>query len=211
MISSEIKPESRHESKTRFLDAVLHAFRSKGYSAPRIEDICEAAGLTEGSFFHHFGSKDELALEAAKYWTEGTDALFASAPYGNHADPLDSLPAYMDFRKSLMRGELSNFTCLIGTLVQEDYETHPAIRDACNRGISEQASTPVSDIEEAKRRGGIEGKWTAESLALLPAGYHPGRIHSGQGSTRCGDRGPMHRPPSSLSRDPFAQPRKEMV
>jgi TetR/AcrR family transcriptional repressor of nem operon len=211
MISSEIELESRHESKTRLLDAALHVFRGKGYSATRIEDISEeAAGLTKGSFFHHFGSKEELALEAAKYRTEGTDALFASAPYCNHADPLDSLLAYVDFGKSLMQGELSNFTCPMGTMVQEVYETHPAIRDACNRGISEQASTPVSDIEEAKRQRGIEGKWTAVSLALYSQ-YHPGRVHSGQGSTRCGDRGPMHRPPSSLSRDPFAQPGKETV
>jgi TetR/AcrR family transcriptional repressor of nem operon len=166
MISTEIKLESRHESKTRFLDAALHVFRSKGYSPTRIEDICEAAGLTKGGFLHHFDSKEELALEAAKYWTEGTDALFASAPYCNHADPLDSLLAYVDFRKSLMQGELSNFTCLMGTMVQEVYETHPAIRDACNRGISEHASTLVSDIEEAKRQRRIEVKWTAESLAL---------------------------------------------
>jgi TetR/AcrR family transcriptional regulator, transcriptional repressor for nem operon len=36
---------------------------------PRIEDICEAAGLTKGSFFHHFDSKEDLALAAADYWS----------------------------------------------------------------------------------------------------------------------------------------------
>jgi TetR/AcrR family transcriptional regulator, transcriptional repressor for nem operon len=39
--------------------------RSKGYSAATIEDICQTAGLTKGSFLHHFKSKEELALAAA--------------------------------------------------------------------------------------------------------------------------------------------------
>src|SRR5580698_2355829 len=60
--------ETRHDSKTRFLDAALHVIRAKGYSATRIEDVCEAAGLTKGSFFYHFESKKGLALEAADYW-----------------------------------------------------------------------------------------------------------------------------------------------
>ena len=158
--------ETRHESKTRILDAALHVIRAKGYSATRIEDICEAAGLTKGSFFHHFDSKEELALAAADYWIEGTSEFFASAPFHDLADPLDRLLAYVDFRKSLIMGELSDFTCLAGTMVQEVYDTHPAIRDACNRSISEHAATLVPDIEEAMRLRGMQPEWTAESLAL---------------------------------------------
>ncbi len=158
--------EIRHESKTKLLNAALHVIRAKGYSATRIEDICEAANLTKGSFFHHFDSKEALALAAADYWIEGTGALFASAPYHAPADPLDRLLAYVDFRKALLMGELPDFTCLVGTMVQEVYDTHPAIRDACNRSISEHAATLVPDIEEAMRRRDMHPDWTAESLAL---------------------------------------------
>ena len=158
--------ESRHESKTKLLEAALHVIRAKGYSATRVEDVCEAAGLTKGSFFHHFDSKEALALAAADYWIEGTGALFASAPYHGPADPLDRLLAYVDFRKALLKGELPDFTCLIGTMVQEVYDTHPAIRDACDRSISGHAATLVPDIEEAMRRRGMHPDWTAESLAL---------------------------------------------
>jgi TetR/AcrR family transcriptional repressor of nem operon len=158
--------EIRHESKTRLLDAAVQVIRAKGYSATRIEDVCEAANLTKGSFFHHFDSKEGLALAAADYWIEGTGAMFASAPYHLPADPLDRLLAYVDFRKALLKGELAEFTCLIGTMVQEVYDTHPAIRDACNRSISEHAATLVPDIEEAMRRRDMHPDWTAESLAL---------------------------------------------
>ncbi len=158
--------ESRHESKTRLLQAALHVIRAKGYSATRIEDICEAAGLTKGSFFHHFESKEALALAAADYWNEMTGGLFACAPYRAHTDPLVRLLAYIDFRKYLLHGDLPDFTCLVGTMVQEVYDTHPDLRDACNRSISGHAETLIPDIEEAMRQRGMHPNWTAESLAL---------------------------------------------
>ena len=49
-----------HQSKTKFLDAALRVIRTKGYTATRIDDVCAAAGLTKGSFFHHFKSKEEI-------------------------------------------------------------------------------------------------------------------------------------------------------
>lgn len=162
--------ETRHESKTRILDAALQVIRQKGYSATRIEDVCEAAGLTKGSFFHHFNSKEELAIAAADYWSEVTSALFASAPYHAPADPLDRVLAYVDFRKTLLRGDLPEFTCLVGTMTQEVYGTHPAIRAACNASISSHAGTLVPDIEAAMKQYGVHGDWTAESLALFTQG-----------------------------------------
>jgi TetR/AcrR family transcriptional repressor of nem operon len=155
-----------HESKTKLLDAALHVFRSKGYAATRVEDICASAGLTKGSFFHHFKSKEELALAAAEYWSAITGELFASAPYRFLADPLDRLLAYVDFRKALLQGELPQFTCLVGTMVQEVYDTHPAIRDACEKSITDHAATLEADIAQAMRKYAVDADWTARSLAL---------------------------------------------
>lgn len=158
--------ETRHESKTKLLNAALHVIRAKGYSATRIEDICETAGLTKGSFFHHFDSKEELALAAADYWTEGSGVLFGSASYHSVTSPIDRLLAYIDLRRSLLQGDLADFTCLAGTMVQEIYDTHPELREACNRSISSHAATLVPDIEEAIRLRGMNPDWSAESLAL---------------------------------------------
>ena len=52
------KVQTQHESKIRFLDAAVQVIRAKGYSAMTIDDVCLAAGLTKGSFFHHFKSKE---------------------------------------------------------------------------------------------------------------------------------------------------------
>jgi TetR/AcrR family transcriptional repressor of nem operon len=157
---------AKNDSKTKLLNAALHVIRAKGYTATRIEDICETAGLTKGSFFHHFKSKEDLALEAAKYWDAVTGGLFAAAPYRALPDPLDRFLGYIDFRKALLRGELTQFTCLVGTMVQEVYDTHPHLRDACDKSISDHAARVQADIAEAMQQHGIQADWTAESLAL---------------------------------------------
>jgi TetR/AcrR family transcriptional repressor of nem operon len=158
--------DKKHESKTKFLDAAMHVIRVKGYTATRIEDICDEAGLTKGSFFHHFSSKEELAVATAGHWGEVTGGLFVTAPFRKLADPLDRVLGYVDFRKALLQGEVSDFTCLVGTMVQEVYETNPEIRNACNKSISDHAATVEVDIAEAMQKYGIVADWTAESLAL---------------------------------------------
>jgi TetR/AcrR family transcriptional repressor of nem operon len=159
-------PHSRHESKSRLLDAALHVIRAKGYAAATVDDICDYAGLTKGSFFHHFAGKEELALEAAAHFSALAGDLFAAAPHLALSDPLDRLLGYVDFRKAILRGELPDFTCLLGTLVQETYDTHPAIRRACEKGISEHAASLEADIAEAMRKYKVGADWSAKSLAL---------------------------------------------
>jgi TetR/AcrR family transcriptional regulator, transcriptional repressor for nem operon len=161
-----IMVEPIHPSKEKLLDAALQVIRGKGYTATRIEDICEAAGLTKGSFFHHFKSKEELAVAAAEHWSSVTAALFETAPYHRHADPLDRVLGYIDYRKELLRGAIPEFTCLVGTMVQEAYDTEPEIRDACDRCISDHAAKVEQDIAQAMTAYGIEADWTANSLAF---------------------------------------------
>lgn len=161
-----IATETQHESKRKLLDAALHVIRSKGYTATRVEDVCEEAGLTKGSFFHHFKTKEELAVAAAEYWSLTTGQLFRGAEYHAAKDPLDRLLAYVDLRKAMLKGELPEFTCLVGTMVQEVYETHPQLRDACEASIWGHAATLEPDIAEAIRIHGVHGNWTARSLAL---------------------------------------------
>jgi TetR/AcrR family transcriptional repressor of nem operon len=158
--------EAPHESKVRFLDAALHVIRAKGYSATRVEDICEAAGLTKGSFFHHFDTKEDLALAAAGHFAAMADALFATASYRSLTDPRERLLGYVDFRIAILQGSLAEFTCLLGTMLQETYDTHPAIRAACDTHISAHAARVAEDIAEAKRRYAPDAPWSAESLAL---------------------------------------------
>ena len=153
-------------AREKLLDAALFVIRSKGYSATTVDDLCHAAGVTKGAFFHHFESKEQLAVAAAGHFASRADRLFSQAPYRELPDPVDRLLAYVDFRKAILQGKLPQFTCLLGTMVQEAYETHPLIREACATHISEHADTLAADISLAIEQRGLKPEWTAESLAL---------------------------------------------
>jgi TetR/AcrR family transcriptional repressor of nem operon len=123
-------------TRTRLLLATIDLVRANGYAATRVEDVCSAAGVTKGSFFHHFESKEDLAVAAAAEWNERAARLFASAPYSLHRDPLDRLLGYVKYRRQILTGDTWEFTCYAGTTIQETHETNPTLRDACAEAIS---------------------------------------------------------------------------
>jgi TetR/AcrR family transcriptional regulator, transcriptional repressor for nem operon len=166
MNAPAVIPRAMAPAREKLLDAAFAVIREKGYVASTVDELCARAGVAKGSFFHHFKDKEALAVAAANHWSRTTGALFASAPYHRHKDPLDRVLGYVDFRRALLDGPVPDFTCLVGTMVQEIYATNPAIRDACDDSISGHAQTLEADITEAMKLRGIRAKWTPKSLAL---------------------------------------------
>jgi len=155
------------ESRTKLLESALHVIRAKGYAATTVDDICARAGLTKGSFFHHFKSKDELALGAVEHFSAMAQGLFAQAPYLGLEDPLDRLLGYVDFRAAMLDRELAEYTCLLGTLVQETYDSHPAIRTACDGAMTLHVEMLVRDVGLAKARYAPDAPWSVESVGYF--------------------------------------------
>ncbi|HRO10723.1 TetR/AcrR family transcriptional regulator [Amaricoccus sp.] len=142
------------DARTKLLDAAMAVIRGKGFAATSVDELCQTAGVTKGAFFHHFRSKEELGVAVAKHFGEMAAGLFATAPYQTMTDPLDRLLAYVDFRTAILAGEIPEYTCLLGTMVQEAYATHPAIRAACEREITGHALTLAPDIAALLARQG---------------------------------------------------------
>lgn len=161
-------PKSNTASQTRnkLLDAAMHVMRLKGYAATTVDDICRAAELTKGSFFHHFASKEELGIAAAQHFASMAAGVFATAPYRQLQDPVDRLLGYVDFRGAILQGPICEFACLLGTFVQELYDTHPAIRAACEGHLNDHVHNLAKDVAEAKQRYLPDAPWTPESLAV---------------------------------------------
>jgi TetR/AcrR family transcriptional repressor of nem operon len=159
-------PPSKPAARDKLLAAALSLVREKGYASTSVDELCAEAGVTKGAFFHHFRSKDALAVAAANHWSATTAAFFKSAPYHKHSDPLKRVLGYLDFRKAILKGELAEFTCLVGTMVQEVYHTNPEIRAACEASIIGHVAEIEVDIAKAMKRYRIRGSWSAASLAL---------------------------------------------
>lgn len=157
---------ARGSARVALLDAAHQLVRRQGWNATTVDQLCAAANVTKGAFFHHFESKDALGIAAARHWGAVTAPLFAGASYLRQRDPLERLMGYLDFRASLAQGPLEAFTCFAGTTVQETFATSEPIREACGAVITDHAATLVADFAAAIARRRPRMKVTAAGLAL---------------------------------------------
>lgn len=164
--SPDTVPPSRGDARAALLDASLALVRRQGWAATSIDQLCRAAGVTKGAFFHHFVSKEALGVAAARHWGTMTSSLFAQADYHQHADPLARIQGYLDFRAALAQGPLEQITCFAGTTVQETFATSDPIRAACGDTIFEHAQRLEADLRAAITLYPPAEPVTAESLAL---------------------------------------------
>jgi len=59
-----------------------------GYSATRVDDVIRKAGLSKGSFYHFFDSKESLGLAALDHYFADRVGRLAAGTYAAEADPL---------------------------------------------------------------------------------------------------------------------------
>src|SRR5262249_21895925 len=96
-------PQSNPQTRQKLLDAAQALMRTKGYTATSVDEICEAAGVTKGSFFHYFEGKEHLGRVVAQHYSASMREFFQAAPYHQLEDPLDRVFGRVDFLISFAR------------------------------------------------------------------------------------------------------------
>jgi len=108
------------ETRSRILEAAEERFALEGYDVTGVAEICQAAGVSKGAFYHHFSSKQEVYLELLNVWLEEMDKqlLVLGKATGNVPGRLlsmskvvrvvlhaaeEQLPIYLEFWTRAMR------------------------------------------------------------------------------------------------------------
>ncbi len=119
------------DARDRLLATAAKLLHERGYTAVSVSDICEAAGLKKGSFYHFFASKQALALAALDGYAEGNRAWLkrmAEGPGSVH-DKLQSMftGMYEAYRTHHREGNGPLLGCPIGNLAGEMAGRDPEI------------------------------------------------------------------------------------
>lgn len=152
-------------TKEKLLDAAKRLLLEKGFSATTIDDICNAAGVTKGSFFHYFESKEHLASSALEHYWTALQKVVLEAPFRRESDPLKRLYGFLDYAGSFHKIPTLDKGCLIGDLIQELYASHPKIRKQGNQYLSQWGEILEQDLKAAKEKYAPGSKIDTRGLA----------------------------------------------
>lgn len=152
-------------TKERLLDAAIRLMLAKGYTATGVEEICTEAGVTKGSFFHYFESKDGLAIAALDRFWRFQVQMLREGPFATLEDPLDRVFGYLDFFIAVMREPETPKSCLVGNLTQELSQTYPEIRSNCEKIFSWHTEMFRQMLDEAKKRYAPTRHFDPQSLS----------------------------------------------
>ncbi len=131
-------PRSGVDTKDRILEAARREIMRRGFAATSIDAIQDAAGISRGTFFYHFPTKDQLARTLLHRYAESdrelVDGLMARAEK-LASDPLQQLLIFVSLHEDLFAdSDDSDPGCLFGSFSYEaglfDDETHRAIKGA---------------------------------------------------------------------------------
>jgi TetR/AcrR family transcriptional repressor of nem operon len=156
------------QTKRKLVEASVELMRKQGFHATTVDDICSAAGVTKGGFFHYFKSKEDVAKATVEWFGESKASEFREAPFRKLSDPLDRVFGRLDYAK-LSAGGPSRVTkgCPIGMLAQELSSTHPELRDICHGYFLKLAKDLSEDLTEAKTLYAPNAEFNPQNVAML--------------------------------------------
>ena len=159
------QPNSK--TKTKLLDSAQELMAAKGFSATSVDEICQRAKLTKGSFFHYFESKEDLGKELLRRFSLSCQYKMKEAVL-KEVDPLKRVYGYLDFAVAMTQecsGSPSSQGCLVGNIAQQMSDTHPQIRRICAQVFDAWAKIFQGDLDQAKIKYALKSKLDTQSLA----------------------------------------------
>ncbi len=145
-------PRNPAATRQKLVGATVGLILKQGFSATSVDQICTAAGVTKGSFFHHFENKEALGLAAADWWGEMGTALYAAAWQDQDLDPLEQLHRFFDIMSGFTERPDEPCVCVVGMLSQEMTGTHPNFRGVCARHLDDWTRHVVKMLSAAKAK-----------------------------------------------------------
>lgn len=143
-----------NSTKERMLKAGLSMLLRHGYNDLGIQAVLKETGMPKGSFYHHFASKEDFALQVVERYMDevhnGFDELL-----GDHSlAPLDRVRKFFESTRDKYR-EDGYLGCMLGGLGQELSGVSPVFQEKIEACLSAIASRIADCMEQAQASGDL--------------------------------------------------------
>jgi TetR/AcrR family transcriptional repressor of nem operon len=161
------------DTRTRILAVARDMFHGRSYADVGIQEICEAARVQKGSFYHFFPSKRDLALAVidnmADDWAHGfvAEAFDRNLPPVERLDYLIDAAYYWQKASADMEGRMPG--CLFGNLALEMSTRDDVMRARLNAVFDKARDKFRETLDEAVRTGALAAMNTEATASAMLA------------------------------------------
>ena len=147
------------------LERSAPVFNQRGYAGASMSELVEATGIEKGGIYNHFGSKEELAVEAFDYAIDLIVEGYAAAQEGKVG--LDRLVALIEIFVDWSGHPLVQGGCPIMNTAIEADDTNPALAARARAAMDSWHRLIGSIVKEAKADDEIDAGVDPYELATL--------------------------------------------
>ncbi|MFF5403322.1 TetR/AcrR family transcriptional regulator [Streptomyces misionensis] len=161
---------ARMSTSERLIESTRELLWERGYVGTSPKAILERAGAGQGSMYHHFKGKPDLALTAIRRTAEELRAA-AERALGGPGTPYERIVAYLRRERAVLRG------CPIGRLTMDpDVMASDELRAPVDETLTWIRERIAGIVEEGKAQGQFApeldgGQIGAAVLATVQGGY----------------------------------------
>jgi TetR/AcrR family transcriptional repressor of nem operon len=155
--------------RAAILDAGRAEFHERGYNATGIAGIASRAdGAYKGSFYNHFASKEDLAIEViAEYGQSQRMEMLQD----RDIEPLARIQGHFEFMAEQLRAEGIHLGCLLGNFAAEMSNDTPRMRDAVIGNLRAWADLVAAALDDAADTHAAKGHDSQTTAWLLIDAY----------------------------------------
>ncbi|MBO9534704.1 MAG: TetR/AcrR family transcriptional regulator [Solirubrobacteraceae bacterium] len=136
------------KSRQRILGVASERLRGEGLEGPGVAEIMQAAGLTHGGFYKHFGSRDELVAESLAA-TFDEQAAATREALATSDDPLGAFAARYTAAEHCAHPEQG---CAVAALASEVARTDGPVRAT----YTERIAAYIQEVDALLATAGVE-------------------------------------------------------
>ncbi|MGU3501121.1 TetR/AcrR family transcriptional regulator [Mycobacterium sp. C31M] len=130
------------ETKRVLVQAAMALWRTKGYAATTVAEICTAAGVSKALFYFYFPRKEDVLFEVGVMSTRSAQQTIAALLDDDYDVPTVVAAALADLERSMARNPRE---LVIETILEGYRHEHRILRAAGGAGRSDAADTPDLD------------------------------------------------------------------
>ena len=159
-------------TREKILQSAYRCFYEVGYNGTSVQDVVDSVGAPKGTFYNHFKSKEDLALEVLNLYAQQADSVYLAPVPPPRKRKTASGCRHLDFLRSrflaiveFLEGASLPRACLMGSFISESLEMPASFRPTIQQSFERWIDAISSILEAAKLAGEIERRADCKALA----------------------------------------------